>query len=214
LSWNSRYCSALSLPSSTLFFLQLREFDRCRKLYQKFLEFNPANVYAWIKYAELEQLLEEEELCRAVFELAVSQPLLDMPELLWKAYIDYEFGEGQYDNTRELYERLLQRTKHVKVWISYADMEASLGEFESEQATFRDRTRAVYKRAEQALKEAQLTEERALLLESWRDFEKAHGDEEAQASLRSKMPRKIKKRRKVTNDDGVTKEKRKKKKEC
>jgi len=38
---------------------QLREFDRCRVLYEKFLEFNPANVYAWIKYAELENLLEE-----------------------------------------------------------------------------------------------------------------------------------------------------------
>ena len=92
---------------------QLREFDRCRTLYEKYLEFNPANVYAWIKYAELEKLLEEvcaqearqkgrdshahaggagrgavqEDRCRGVFELAISQPLLDMPELLWKAYI-------------------------------------------------------------------------------------------------------------------------------
>lgn len=39
--------------------LQLREFDRCRTLYEKYLEHNPANVYAWIKYAELEKLLEE-----------------------------------------------------------------------------------------------------------------------------------------------------------
>jgi hypothetical protein len=38
---------------------QLREFDRCRTLYEKYLEHNPANVYAWIKYAELEKLLEE-----------------------------------------------------------------------------------------------------------------------------------------------------------
>ena len=32
---------------------------------------------------------------RGVFELAVSQPVLDMPELLWKHYIDLEIGEGK-----------------------------------------------------------------------------------------------------------------------
>jgi len=29
--------------------LQLREFDRCRKLYEKFLEFSPENCTTWIK---------------------------------------------------------------------------------------------------------------------------------------------------------------------
>jgi crooked neck len=67
--------------------MQLREFDRCRTLYTKFLEFNPANCSAWIKFAEVERLLGEYERCRAIFELAVNQPVLDMPEILWKAYI-------------------------------------------------------------------------------------------------------------------------------
>ena len=47
---------------------QLREFDRCRLLYEKYLEFNPANVYAWIKYAELEKLLEEVRRCACIGE--------------------------------------------------------------------------------------------------------------------------------------------------
>jgi tetratricopeptide (TPR) repeat protein len=67
--------------------MQLREFDRCRTLYTKFLEYNPANCTAWIKFAEVERLLGEYERCRAIFELAVNQPVLDMPEILWKAYI-------------------------------------------------------------------------------------------------------------------------------
>lgn len=67
--------------------MQLREFDRCRTLYTKFLEYNPANCTAWIKFAEIERLLGEYERCRAIFELAVNQPVLDMPEILWKAYI-------------------------------------------------------------------------------------------------------------------------------
>nr|XP_010914300.1 crooked neck-like protein 1 [Elaeis guineensis] len=48
-----------------------------------------------------------------------------MPELLYKAYIDYEILEDEYERTRQLYERLLDRTKYLKVWISYAQFEAS-----------------------------------------------------------------------------------------
>ena len=41
-----------------------------------------------------------------------------MPELLWKAYIDFEYEIlGEFNRARELYQRLLQKTGHVKVWI-------------------------------------------------------------------------------------------------
>lgn len=58
--------------------------DRCRKLYEKYLEWSPENCYAWTKYAELERSLCETERARAIYELAIAQPALDMPELLWK----------------------------------------------------------------------------------------------------------------------------------
>ena len=48
-------------------------------------------------------------------ELAISQGQLDMPEVLWKAYIVFEIEQEEYNNTRNLYRRLLQRTQHVKV---------------------------------------------------------------------------------------------------
>jgi hypothetical protein len=32
-----------------------------------------------------------------------------------QAYIDFEIGEGNREGARELYERLLERTRHVKV---------------------------------------------------------------------------------------------------
>jgi crooked neck len=79
------------------------------------LEFDPAHCTAWIRFAELERSLGDDDRARAIFELAVSQPALDMPELLWKAYIDFEFELGEFERTRKLYERLLQRTEHVKV---------------------------------------------------------------------------------------------------
>lgn len=64
--------------------LRLGNMDRCRKLYERYLEWSPENCYAWSKFAELEISLAETERARAIFELAISQPALDMPELLWK----------------------------------------------------------------------------------------------------------------------------------
>jgi crooked neck len=103
--------------------LQLGNIDRCRRLYEKYLKWSPENCYAWSKYAELERSLGETEQARAVFELAIAQPALDMPELLWKAYIDFEAAECEFEKARVLYRRLLDRTKHLKVWISYAEFE-------------------------------------------------------------------------------------------
>lgn len=70
--------------------IQLREFERCRILYEKFLEFGPENCVTWMKFSELENLLGDIERARAIFELAITQTRLDMPELLWKSYIDFE----------------------------------------------------------------------------------------------------------------------------
>ena len=39
--------------------IQLREFNRCRTLYDKFLQFDSENCSAWMKFAELENLLGE-----------------------------------------------------------------------------------------------------------------------------------------------------------
>ncbi len=70
--------------------LSLREFDRARLLYQKYLEWNPSNCSAWIKYAELERMLGDIDRCRGIFDIAINTTDLDLPEILWKAYLDFE----------------------------------------------------------------------------------------------------------------------------
>lgn len=42
-------------------------------------------------------------------------------------YLQFEIDESEFGRARGLYERLLDRTKHLKVWISYAEFEASAG---------------------------------------------------------------------------------------
>ncbi|XP_052275538.1 crooked neck-like protein 1 [Dreissena polymorpha] len=177
--------------------LQLREFERCRILYEKFLEFVPENCTTWMKYAELETILGDVERARAIFELAIAQTKLDMPEVLWKAYIDFEIEHEEFNNTRNLYKRLLQRTQHVKVWISYAQFERTTGEPE-----YVKNTRRIYQEAASALRTSEEKEERLMILESWQAFEAEHGDVESQGRVERLMPQKVKKRRKIQTDDG------------
>ncbi|KAL5814289.1 hypothetical protein ACOSQ4_024930 [Xanthoceras sorbifolium] len=197
--------------------LQLCNFDRCRKLYEKYLEWSPENCYAWSKYAELERSLAETNRARAIFELAIAQLALDMPELLWKAYIEFERSEGEYERTRALYERLLDRTKHLKVWISYAKFEA----FDSKEGDgvsdipeddvhelkkqCIQRARRVFEKAINYYRTSapELKEERAMLLEEWLNIESGSGELGDVSLVQAKIPKKLKKRRQIVSDDGL-----------
>jgi len=177
--------------------LNLGNFDRCRKLYQKYLEFAPHNVTTWIKFAELETTLNELERTRSLYELGISQELLDKPEQLWKAYIDFEISQQEHERTRVLYERLLERTSHVKVFMSFAQFESSIQQLES--------ARDIYTRAYDLTKREELNEECVLLLEDWVRFEESLGDEHKEnlESVKAKVPRKIKKKRMIQLEDGT-----------
>lgn len=177
--------------------LALGEIDRCRTLYGNYLKAMPSNCKAWSKYAELERSVGETERCRALFELAISQPALDMPEMLWKSYIDFEIEEGEGDNARKLYERLLERTGHVKVWISFGQFEGT------DVGRGVDAARSIFDRAYDKLKSDGLKEERVLLLDAWRVFEKARGDAKSVSDVEAKMPRRIKRKRMRTDEDGA-----------
>ena len=56
-----------------------------------------------------------------------------------QAYIEFELSEGEYERTRQLYERLLDRTKNLKVWIIYAKFESSATLEEESRAAEEDR---------------------------------------------------------------------------
>ncbi|CAC5356635.1 CRN [Mytilus coruscus] len=161
--------------------LQLREFERCRILYEKFLEFGPENCTSWIKYAELETILGDIDRAEAIYELAINQQQLDMPEVLWKSYIDFQIEQEEYD----------------KVWISFGQFEKTTGE-----ENCIEKARTVYKEANNAMKSAGEKEERLMLLESWQEFEADNGDEETRKHVDKLMPQKIKKRRKIQTEDG------------
>ncbi|KAJ3290035.1 Crooked neck-like protein 1 [Borealophlyctis nickersoniae] len=182
--------------------LQLREFDRVRSLYEKYLSWNASNCYAWLKYGELEKMLGDVDRARGIFEIAVEQPILDMPEVLWKGYIDFETEEQQWERARDLYERLLQRTDHVKVWISYATFEATALDNGEEETARMVQARKVFDRAYTQLKKKEAKEERVVLLEAWRELERSNGTPEGLTKVEEKMPKAVKKRRRVEDESG------------
>lgn len=182
--------------------IELREFDRCRTLYEKYLEFNPQNCTTWIKYAELESILGDTERARGIYELAVEQPILDMPEIVWKAYIDFEIDQQEHDKCRDLYNRLLSKTQHVKVWLSFAQFEANNPENGDLNV---DKSRKIYRKAFESLRNTpNNNESRLMILEAWKEFEvNNESEEEKLQEVEKLMPKQIKKRRKIQAEDGV-----------
>lgn len=184
--------------------IQLREFERCRMLYGKFLEFDPANCSTWIKYADLEGILGDVDRARAIYSVAINQPRLDMPETLWKSYINFEKEQKEFDRARQLYEQLLQRTSHVKVWISFAEFELEVSARLKDTGAGISKSRNVYRRALRALQISNSEkEERVILLDAWKEFESNYGDEESSQEVVKEMPKKVKKRRKIEAEDGT-----------
>lgn len=201
--------------------LHLGALDRVRKLYEKSLEFAPSASETWIDFAAFENRLGEGARARAIFELAVSQAALDQPERVWKSYIEMESNSGETDQVRGLYTRLLEKTKHVKVWISFAQFESQQKKLEAARAIFA-RGEEFFKASQQRIVEEeasnvgaqaigahaspvllQLKEERLLLLQSWRDFERTFGDSSSLAAVNQKLPQQLKKRRAVYVDGEV-----------
>ncbi|KAG2243804.1 hypothetical protein Bca52824_094344 [Brassica carinata] len=155
----SRWCSAdirkcdRKAPKDKIFKkyieieLQLGNIDRCRKLYERYLEWSPENCYAWSKYAELERSLAETERARAIFELAISQPALDMPNC---------YGRTRRRRGRGAPEEI-DATERKKECIRQPEI------FERANSYYKDSA-------------PELKEERATLLEDWLNMETNFGN--------------------------------------
>lgn len=85
-----------------------------------------------------------------------------------------------------MYEQLLSKSQHVKVWISYATWLFGVNKKE------RDTAREIFRRAYKSLKEQGLGEERVMLLEKWLAI-----DQKCKKEITAMMPKKVKRRKEV-----------------
>uniref|UniRef100_A0A8C0W8T6 Pre-mRNA-splicing factor Syf1/CRNKL1-like C-terminal HAT-repeats domain-containing protein n=1 Tax=Castor canadensis TaxID=51338 RepID=A0A8C0W8T6_CASCN len=168
--------------------LEAKDPERTRQVYQASLELIPHKKFTfakmWLYYAQFE--IRQKNL-----------PFARRALVLWKSYIDFEIEQEETERTRNLYRQLLQRTQHVKVWISFAQFELSSGK-EGSVA----KCRQIYEEANKTMRNCEEKEERLMLLESWRNFEDEFGTVSDKDRVDKLMPEKVKKRRKVQADDG------------
>jgi len=117
---------------------------------------------------------------------------------VWKAYIDFEVQRGELEQASKLFERLLGKTTHIKVWLGY--FWHNYDQLKSTKAA-----RKVIERAQNHFreKEPDLKEERLMLLENWLRMEQKEHPEGSKHidSVKAKFPKRVKKRRNVLTQE-------------
>lgn len=213
-------CPKRSLVRAYISFEQrFGEFARCRHLHERWISLAPSDALAYCSYAEFEAILDERDRARAIFSLASSLGEMDQPEMVWRTWIDAEYEWGEPGRVEAVYDRLLERTKHIKVWLAYArfhynsitdgpaDEDRSSGGEQQQDGV--ERARQVMERAFKHFKST--PETRLLLLESWLALEQslANGireDGRIVQSLQVRFPRRIKRRRVAAANNEVEEE--------
>ncbi|CDK28556.1 unnamed protein product [Kuraishia capsulata CBS 1993] len=200
---------------------QMKDFDRVRKIYEKFLENFPTDADVWINFANLEGMLGEETRLGAIYDLAYDE--LDSKSdkrKVWLAFIDHEVEESDFDKARHLYGKLLEDNKSdPQTWISAALFELSLPsdeqlldyqqngeeegfEFDVSEAA-KDKARAIFEAGLKTFKKTSATESRITLLEAFKQFEEIYGNEETLEAISKRLPSVVKKIRTI---DGTQEE--------
>lgn len=211
----------------------LKEFDRVRKLYEKFINFDPYSLSVWMAYAELEENLGDEERSRGIYEIALTDEVnLPIKEkiLVLQRYILFETDAGEYANARRLYEKLLSFNDYdPNCWISWALFESSipsesqLHEYQqhllnqetsemddiSQEMEFevtdenRSNTRNVFENALKHFKRNNNIDNRIMILNAMKNYEFEHGNIQTQEHIEKRMPSIVKLKK---MEDGIEKE--------
>ncbi|XP_062203772.1 uncharacterized protein LOC133905968 [Phragmites australis] len=168
--------------------LYLGNFDRCRTLYEKYIECQPLIRQRFCgrkEYLQFEIDESEFERTRELYER-----LLDRTKHLkvWISYAEFEASAGLGGEDSESEE------KNNEVGYQEQKMERVR------------KCRAVFERAFDYFRTSapELKEERAMLLEEWLNKEVSFGDHGDISLVQKKAPRKVKRKRPIPTEDGST----------
>lgn len=175
--------------------LKLGNLERCRKIHAKFIETWPFKPDSWISFVNLELMLEERQRVRALCEAAIAMEHMEMPETIWTRYIEIEKEWQQHPYVRNLYERLLLKTLHIKVFKGYCEFEFECGNLEN--------GREVAQRGLDFYKSGGHHVERAALLVHLLKMEREYGDEESVAKTKARQPKKVRRKKKLEDGSSV-----------
>lgn len=208
---------------------KLGEWDRVRKLYEKWLEISLVNengsstIDILLEYIEFEKSIEEQQRCVALYKIGIQLVQNDklftkdnLLEYLWMSFIEYYKEEMKYSDARLLYKELLDISPSVKLWISYALFESSIPteaqlaaydestneEFEFSINDFhKENTRAIFREANNYFRESSLKEDRVMIIEAWKKYELSYGSDETINEVSKKSPIIVKRRHVIDGEE-------------
>ncbi|KAF7456465.1 putative crooked neck family 1 protein isoform 2 [Cryptosporidium felis] len=99
---------------------KLGNFDRCRVLFIKYIEFDPISSKTWVQFIQFEFKLKEVSRAISIAEAAISMPELDYPEIVWQFYIEIMINMNNLTHANNIYRRLLEKTQHVQAVMNYS----------------------------------------------------------------------------------------------
>lgn len=206
--------------------IKLKEFDRVRKIYEKFIESFPYETEPWLEYAELEEDLNDIERGRGIYKIALE--LLSYNSKVFEKYIQFEINQRNYDGGRSAYLDLIEFNKlNTESWIKSAifelnvptkeqlvEYETKLDESGLDEDDFeyefeiteeaKEKAREIFEKSLDFFKSQGLKDERITVLESLKEFELRYGDEESLKKVEQRLPTVVKKTKVL--DDGTVEE--------
>ncbi|CAI4996458.1 ANM_HP_G0261030.mRNA.1.CDS.1 [Saccharomyces cerevisiae] len=207
--------------------VKLKEFDRVRKIYEKFIEFQPSDLQIWSQYGELEENLGDWDRVRGIYTIALDENsdflTKEAKIVLLQKYITFETESQEFEKARKLYRRYLELNQYSpQSWIEFAMYQTStpteqqlldLAKLQSEnvdediefEITDENKleARKVFEEAIVFFKEKDDKQGRLSILEALKDYEETYGTELDQETVKKRFPKVIKK---VRLQDGVEEE--------
>ncbi|KAH7515804.1 hypothetical protein FEM48_Zijuj10G0065200 [Ziziphus jujuba var. spinosa] len=183
--------------------LDAEDMERTRNVYRQCLKLIPHKKFSFAKIWLLAAQFEIRELNLKGARQILGNAIGIAPK--HKAYIDFEISEGQYERTRNLYERLLNRTNIRKYGLALPNLRLPGKQI------WKGRNYACCVQEVRLFEKAinyytsaapDLKEERAMLLEEWLNMEVSFGDLGDASLVQTKLPKKLKKRRQIVAKDG------------
>ncbi|CAR25142.1 Clf1p [Lachancea thermotolerans CBS 6340] len=192
--------------------IQLKEFDRVRKIYEQYIAFNALESDNWLAYAELEDNLGDEERARGIFHIALSDKVgLDTNERfkILEQLITFETNAGEYAKARQAYDALVQLSGYSPTTyieramfestipadnLSKDDQSQNMAEGDEDEPldvteANKRNSRSIFNKALDFYKEQGDKESRCAMLRALNSYEAVHGTVQTREAARKRLPK-------------------------
>lgn len=205
--------------------IELKYFERARKLLNKLIELYPGSWEAWLEYFNFEDFLGNDMRSASIIEISIFENFLNssdkiklidsvvgqvvenynfkLARRLYEYKVELSGEEASAMIERCLFELKVPSERQIQAYEENEDEENQEVAFVVDDET-KERVRKEYERFLKTVRESENVQKRIILLESLKKFEKQYGDSERVKGVVARLPRIVRKVR--TGDDDAQEE--------